>query len=67
MQYIMSFIWSIMLISMLSYVVGSINGVPQFDVPATMTTAVIFTIFIWIVSAIIPSESPKELKADEHH
>lgn len=66
MQYIMSFVWAIMLISMLAYVVGSILGVTTFDFVMVSVIAVIFTILVWIVSAIIPSESPKETKADQH-
>ncbi|MED3661821.1 DUF2929 family protein [Ureibacillus sp. FSL K6-8385] len=64
MQYIISFILGILLISMLSYVVGSILGVP-FDFTTTAFIAVIFLILVWIVAAIIPSESPKELKSDQ--
>ncbi|MFC5543204.1 MAG: DUF2929 family protein [Bacilli bacterium] len=66
MQYIMSFVWGIMLISMLSYVVGSILGVTTFDIVTTAVIAVIFIILVWIIAAIIPGESPKELKSDEH-
>lgn len=65
MQYIMSFIWGILLISMLSYVVGSILGITGFDFVTTLVVAVIFTVLVWVVAAIIPSESPKELKADQ--
>ncbi|MBB5149224.1 MULTISPECIES: DUF2929 family protein [Ureibacillus] len=65
MQYIMSFIWGILLISMLSYVVGSILGITVFDFVTTLVVAVIFTVLVWVVAAIIPSESPKELKADQ--
>ena len=61
----MSFIWAIMLVSMLSYVVGSILGVPNFDFVTTIVIGIIFTILVWIVSAVIPSESPKELKSDQ--
>jgi len=66
MQYIMSFIWAIMLISMLAYVVGSILGVTTFDFVMVSIIAVIFTILLWIVAAIIPSESPRETQADQN-
>lgn len=65
MQYIVSFIWAMMLVSMLSYVVGSIAGVPNFDFVTTAVIGVIFTILVWLVAAVIPSESPKELKSDQ--
>jgi len=47
-------------------VVGSILGVTTFDIVTTAVIAVIFIILVWIIAAIIPGESPKELKSDEH-
>ncbi|WP_042471228.1 YjzD family protein [Bacillus ndiopicus] len=63
MQYIMTFIWSFLLVSMLTYVVSSILGVvPNFGLAAILSVAV--SILVFIVSAIIPNDPIAD--ADSH-
>ncbi|KYG91228.1 YjzD family protein [Metasolibacillus sp. FSL H7-0170] len=63
MQYIMTFIWSFLLVSMLTYVVSSILGVdPNFGLAAILSVAV--SILVFIISAIIPNDPIAD--ADSH-
>ena len=53
MQYIMTFIWSFLLVSMLTYVVSSILGaVPNFGSAAIIS--VVVSILVFIIAAIMP-------------
>lgn len=55
MKFIFTFIWSLFLISMLNYVVSSINAVP-FDFALGAIVSVVVTILIFVISAIIPND-----------
>jgi len=55
MKFIFAFIWSFCLVSMLNYVVSSVNGVP-FDFATGAIASVVFAVLVLIVSAIIPNE-----------
>ncbi|MFC7685645.1 DUF2929 family protein [Ureibacillus sp. GCM10028918] len=63
MQYVMTLVWSVLLMLMLNYVVSSILAVP-FVVSTSLILGVIVTILIFIISAIIPNEPTPE--ADHH-
>lgn len=63
MRYIMTLLWSVILVSMLNYVVSSILGAP-FDFQLGLKVAVVFTVLIFILGAIIPNEPTPE--ADHH-
>lgn len=62
MQYIVTFFWSFLLISMLNYVVSSVLGVP-FDFVAGAIISVVVSILVFIIAAIIPNEPV----AHDHH
>ncbi|MFF5996756.1 MULTISPECIES: YjzD family protein [unclassified Lysinibacillus] len=62
MQYIMTFVWSFLLISMLNYVVSSVLNVP-FDFMTGVIVSVAFAVIVFIVAAILPG-SPEHA---EHH
>lgn len=63
MQYIMTFIWSFLLVSMLTYVVSSILAVdPNFGLAAVIS--VVVSILVFIISAIVPNDVPAD--ADSH-
>ncbi|GLC87748.1 YjzD family protein [Lysinibacillus piscis] len=64
MQYIVTFIWSFLLVSMLNYVVSSVLGV-DFDFQTGAITSVVFAILIFVIGAIIPNDPTPE--ASEHH
>ncbi len=64
MQYIVTFIWSFLLVSMLNYVVSSVLGA-DFDIVTAGVTSAVFTILIFIIGAVIPNESTPE--AADHH
>lgn len=64
MQYIVTFIWSFLLVTMLNYVVSSVLGV-DFDFQTAIVTSVVFTILVFIIGAVIPNESTPEA-ADNH-
>ena len=63
MQYIMTFVWSLLLISMLNYVVSSVLNVP-FEFMTGVIVSVAFAVIIFIIAAIIPSEPVEHAK---HH
>ena len=64
MQYIATFVWSFLLVSMLNYVVSSVLGAP-FDFQVGVIVSVVFSVLIFVIGAIIPNESTPE--AAEHH
>ncbi len=64
MQYIVTFVWSFLLVSMLNYVVSSVLGVP-FDFKTGAIVSVVFSILIFIIGAIIPNDPTPE--AADHH
>ncbi|WPK12344.1 YjzD family protein [Lysinibacillus louembei] len=64
MQYIMTFFWSFLLVSMLTYVVSSILGVdPNFGLAAILSVAV--SILVFIIAAVLPSAPVAD--TDSHH
>jgi len=55
MKYLLTFVWSFLLISTLNYVVSSVNGV-HFDFTLGAIISVFVAIIIFIISAIIPND-----------
>jgi len=55
MKYLLTFVWSFLLISTLNYVVSSVNGV-YFDFTLGAIISVFVAIIIFIISAIIPND-----------
>lgn len=53
MKYFVTFFWTFLLVQMVTYVVSSMLAVP-FDFQAGSILAVIFTILLFVLSAIIP-------------
>ena len=63
MQYIMTFVWSFLLITMLNYVVSSVLNVP-FEFMTGAIVSVAFAVIIFIIAAILPNDSVEHA---EHH
>ena len=63
MQYIITFFWSFLLVTMLNYVVSSVMGA-DFNFVAGAAISVVFSILVIIISAIIPNEPVADA---EHH
>ena len=63
MQYIITFFWSFLLVTMLNYVVSSVLGV-DFNFVAGAVISLVFSVFILIIAAVIPNEPVAE--ADHH-
>ena len=63
MQYIMTFVWSFLLITMLNYVVSSVLNVP-FEFMTGVIVSVAFAVLIFIIAAIIPNDPVEHA---EHH
>ena len=63
MQYIITFVWSFLLISMLNYVVSSVLNVP-FDFMTGVIVSVAFAVLVFIIAAIIPNDPAEHA---EHH
>lgn len=61
MKYIMAFVWSFFLVTMLNYVAGSIAGVPTFDFMAGIVASVALGVMIIVISAIIPDGEVADL------
>ncbi|MFC7365404.1 MULTISPECIES: YjzD family protein [Bhargavaea] len=55
MQFIVTFFWSFLLISLLNYVVSSVNAVP-FDFALGAIVSVVFAVMLFIMSMILPEE-----------
>ena len=64
MRYIVTFIWSFLLVSMLNYVVSSVLGAP-FDFKTGAILSVVFSILVFIIGAILPNDPVPE--AADHH
>ncbi|ETT87821.1 YjzD family protein [Viridibacillus sp. FSL R5-0477] len=60
MRYIMLFFWSALLVSVLNYVVSSIQNV-GFNLNLGLGLSVVFSVFLIIISNVIPNESPKQV------
>jgi predicted PurR-regulated permease PerM len=63
MQYIITFFWSFLLVTMLNYVVSSVMGV-DFNFVAGAVISLVFSVLIFIIAAVIPNEPVAE--ADHH-
>ena len=63
MQYIMTFFWSFLLVTMLNYVVSSVLGV-TFDFASGAIISLVFSVLVIIIAAIIPNEPVAD--ADHH-
>ena len=63
MKYIMTFIWSFLLVSMLNYVVSAVMNVgftfENFQNGAIIS--VVFSVLIFVIGAVIPNESTPEV------
>lgn len=59
MQYIGTLFWSVLIISMLNYVVSAVQNVP-FDFPIGLIMAVAVTVLVIVMDAIIQKEAAKE-------
>ncbi|MEI5906516.1 YjzD family protein [Bacillus spongiae] len=59
MRYFWTFFWTLLLVEMLSYVVSSMNGI-EFNPEAAAILAVITTLLLFVVSAVIPNDSVEE-------
>lgn len=63
MQYIATFFWSFVLVTMLNYVVSSVLGV-HFDFVTGAIISLVFAVLVLIITAIIPNEPTPDA---EHH
>jgi predicted PurR-regulated permease PerM len=63
MQYIITFFWSFLLITMLNYVVSSVLGV-EFNFVAGAIISLVFSVLVFIITAVIPNEPVAD--ADHH-
>lgn len=64
MQYIMTFVWSFLLVSMVNYVVSSVLGA-HFDFMNGVYISLVFSVLVFFIGAIIPNEPVPD--ADHHH
>ncbi|WP_394188702.1 YjzD family protein [Paenisporosarcina quisquiliarum] len=62
MKFVFTFIWSFLLITLLNYVVSSVNGVP-FDFTLGAIVSVGVALLLFVISKVIPNEPV----AHEHH
>ena len=65
MQYIITFFWSFLLVTMLNYVVSSVLGV-SFDFMNGVIVYLVFSVLVIIIAAVIPNESTPEVEAEHH-
>lgn len=65
MQYIITFFWSFLLVTMLNYVVSSVLGV-NFDFMNGLIVSLVFSVLVIIIAAVIPNESTPEVEAEHH-
>lgn len=63
MKYIMTFFWSLLLVTMLNYVVSSVLNV-NFDIVAGAIVSVVFGIIVLIIASILPNEPVADT---DHH
>lgn len=63
MQYVMTLVWSVLLMFMLNYVVSSVLAV-DFHASTSVILGVVFAILIFIIGAVIPNDPTPE--ADHH-
>lgn len=65
MQYIITFFWSFLLVSMLNYVVSSVLGV-NFIFMNGVIVSLAFSVLVLIIAAVIPNESTPEIEAEHN-
>ncbi|MBD8031510.1 MULTISPECIES: YjzD family protein [Solibacillus] len=65
MQYIITFFWSFLLVTMTNYVVSSVLGV-NFNFMNGVIVSLVFSVLVIIIAAIIPNESTPEIEAEQH-
>ena len=63
MQYIITLLWSFMLITMVNYVVSAVLGVP-FDFVTGAIISVAFTVIVLIFTAVLPTG---KIEHADHH
>ena len=63
MQYIITFLWSFLLVTMLNYVVSSVMGV-DFNFFNGAVISVVFSLLIFLIAAVIPNEPVADT---DHH
>ena len=56
MKYIMTFVWSFLLVSMLNYVAGATANVPTFEFTTGIIVSIVLAIVIFAIDAMIPDE-----------
>ncbi|WP_010286775.1 YjzD family protein [Kurthia massiliensis] len=66
MRYIFLVIWSVILVSVLNYVVSAINNAETIDWTQGLIMSLVFAVLLIIVDTVIPSKSPKAIGHDEH-
>lgn len=65
MQYIITFLWSFLLVTMLNYVVSSVMGV-EFNFANGAIVSLVVSVLVFIIAAVIPNESTPDLEAEHH-
>ncbi|MDW0111431.1 DUF2929 family protein [Sporosarcina aquimarina] len=60
MKFIMTFVWSFLLVSMLNYVAGAIANVPTFEFTTGIIVSVVLSLMIFAISAVIGDEPVAE-------
>lgn len=63
MQFIMTFFWSFLLVSMLNYVVSSVVNAP-FDFQLGAIVSLVFSVLVFAIGAIIPNDP---VPHSDHH
>ena len=65
MQYIITFIWSFLLVTMLNYVVSSVLDV-DFNFMNGVIVSLVVSVLVIIIAAVIPNESTPDAEAEHH-
>lgn len=65
MQYIVTFFWSFLLVSMLNYVVSSVLNV-DFNFVNGAIISLAFSVLVFVIAAVIPNESTPEFEAEQN-
>lgn len=60
MKFIMTFVWSFLLVSMLNYVAGAIANVPTFEFTTGIIVSIVLSLMIFAISAVIGDEPVAE-------
>ena len=65
MKYIITFLWSFLLVTMLNYVVSSVLDV-DFNFMNGVYVSLAVSVLVIIIAAVIPNESTPDAEADHH-